>query len=131
MGVDTEKVVQAKDVLKDKVIPGQHVVVIGGSLVGIEAAIFLVDKSCNVTVLEEKNSIMQGDLARFIYFLYAKASPKEYQCPSTTTIEEIAGDVIMTVNKSGVRNEFFADTIVNATGYISNEELVNELKKEY
>ena len=82
MGVDTEKVVQAKDVLKDKVIAGQHVVVIGGSLVGIEAAIFLVDKGCNVTVLEEKNSIMQGDLATFIDFLYAKASPKEYQCPS-------------------------------------------------
>ena len=58
-----------------------------------------------------------------------KLAQKNINVHLTTTIEEILGDVIMTVNKSGVRNEFFADTIVNATGYISNEELVNELKE--
>jgi 2,4-dienoyl-CoA reductase (NADPH2) len=43
-GVDQPHVVQAWDVLQDKVATGQQVVIIGGGAVGVETALFLADK---------------------------------------------------------------------------------------
>ena len=51
-GIDSEKVVIAADVLTGKVEVGQEVVVIGGHLVGLDAALFLADRGKSVSVVE-------------------------------------------------------------------------------
>ena len=44
-GVDLPHVVQAWDVLADKVITGERVVIVGGGAVGVETALFLTEKA--------------------------------------------------------------------------------------
>ncbi|WP_428911959.1 FAD-dependent oxidoreductase [Niallia sp. Krafla_26] len=129
-GLKESKVLQAKDVLKSKVISGQSVVVIGGSLVGIEAALFLADKGCDVTILEEKKATMQGDLATFTTSYMQKLTEKKVNVHLSTSIEEVVDDIMITVNKNGMKKEFTVDTIINATGYVSNDRLIGELKEQ-
>ncbi len=64
-GVDLPHVVQAWDVLLDKVHTGRRVVVIGGGAVGVETALFLADKGT-----------LSGDALKFL--LVNKAETPEY-----------------------------------------------------
>lgn len=60
-GIDGENVMQAIDVLKSKVRPGQKVVIAGGGLVGCETALYLADYHHDLTIVEMKDMVAEDD----------------------------------------------------------------------
>lgn len=99
-------------------------------MIGIEAALYLADKGCAVTIVEENKEAMQGDLASFRTPYLTKLAEKNIPVHLSTKIEKAEDGAVVTVNKKGVKKMLLADTVVNATGYVPNEDLLNELKQK-
>ena len=70
-GVDLPHVVQAWDVLKDKVLTGARVAVIGGGAVGVETALFLAEKGT-----------LSGDVLKFLLVNKAEDPETLYELAS-------------------------------------------------
>jgi len=67
-GADLPNVVQAWDVLEDRVITGKRVVVVGGGAVGVETALFLADKGT-----------LSGEAVKFLMVNRAESPEDLYQ----------------------------------------------------
>ncbi|MFC1930199.1 FAD-dependent oxidoreductase, partial [Chloroflexota bacterium] len=127
-GIEKRNVITAIDVLLGKKATGESVVVVGGGLVGSEAAIFLAQKGKKVTIVEILDSI-----ARTLWYgnrlhllgLIADASVKVL---TETNVLEIRDNSIITTDKRGKKNELQCDTVVLAVGSQPNTELEKALK---
>jgi 2,4-dienoyl-CoA reductase (NADPH2) len=156
-GVNAPHVVQAWDVLMDKVITGQRVVVIGGGAVGVETALFLAEKGT-----------LNGDAVKFLLVNRAESPETLYELATQGTkkitiiemVNRVGQDIgkstrwammqdikklnvdirleakALEINSNGIRieqcgevTELPADTVVLATGSVSCNELRNDLKK--
>ncbi len=71
-GVDLPHVVQAWDVLSQKVTTGQRVAIIGGGAVGVEVALFLAEEG-----------VMSGDELKFLLVHRAESAENLYQLATT------------------------------------------------
>lgn len=71
-GVDLPHVVQAWDVLADKVITGERVVIVGGGAVGVETALFLAEKGT-----------LTGEMLKFLMVNRAEDYEELYQLAIT------------------------------------------------
>jgi 2,4-dienoyl-CoA reductase (NADPH2) len=155
-GVNAPYVVQAWDVLMDKVITGQHVVIIGGGAVGVETALFLAEKGT-----------LSGDAVKFLLVNRAESPERLYELATQGTkkitiiemVNKVGRDIgkstrwamiqdikklnidirleakALEINSNGIRieqrgevTELPADTVVLATGAVSYNELGNDLK---
>jgi len=135
-GIDHKKVVQAVDVLARKVRTGQEVVVIGGHLVGLDAALFLSEQGKKVSVVEKlkiawgvnttlKLALMEN-LIKYGVYLYPD-STLERVTENGVYIVWDSGD---TAGKGGDRYETLflkADTVVLAVGSRTENRLGEEL----
>lgn len=155
--VELSRVVQAWDVLENKVYTGENVVVVGGGAVGVETALFLAEKGT-----------LSGDALKFLLVNNAETPETLYKMATQgtkkiTIVEmldkagrefgkstrwgmlqdmervginvklksralEITRDGIIIETPSG-NEEILADTIVIATGSVSNNSLVSEIEK--
>ncbi len=155
--VELSRVVQAWDVLQNKVYTGENVVVVGGGAVGVETALFLAEKGT-----------LSGDALKFLLVNNAETPETLYKMATQgtkkiTIVEmldkagrefgkstrwgmlqdmervginvklksralEITRDGIIIETPSG-NEEILADTIVIATGSVSNNSLVSEIEK--
>jgi len=86
-GADLPHVVQAWDVLADRVVTGKRVVIIGGGAVGVETALFLADKGT-----------LSGEALKFL--LVNRAEPPEdlYEMATRGTKQIV---VVEMINKLG------------------------------
>jgi 2,4-dienoyl-CoA reductase (NADPH2) len=87
-GVELPHVVQAWDVLADKVYTGKHIVIIGGGAVGVETALLLAEKGT-----------LSGDIVKFL--LVNKAEPPEvlYELATKGTKQIIIIEMIGQIGK--------------------------------
>ena len=145
-GSDLPHVVQAWDVLEDKVITGKRVVVIGGGAVGVEVALFLAEKGTlsgeavkfllvnraedpadlyqmairgtkEIIVVEMIAKIGQDFGKTTKWGMLQEMSRKGIKTRTTTRALEITPNGI-TVEKDGKAEEIAADTVVLAIGVI-------------
>lgn len=156
-GKDRPNVVQAWDVLLDKVSTGKRVVVVGGGAVGVETALFLAEKgtlspealkfllinevediedlkqlavkgSKQVIMLEMLDTIgkdigkstrwvMMGDMAR--YNVVSRTATKVLEITDKGVLVEYGGE----------KETIAADTIVLATGSVSENALQKDLEQ--
>ncbi len=86
-GVEAEHVVQAWDVLANKVITGQNVVVVGGGAVGVETALFLAEKGT-----------LSGDAVKFLLVNRAESPETLYELATRGTKKVT---IIEMINKVG------------------------------
>ena len=86
-GADRPNVVQAWDVLLDKVATGHKVVIVGGGAVGVETALFLAEKGT-----------LSGDALKFLLLNKAEEPDTLYELASRGTKEVI---LVEMVNKLG------------------------------
>jgi 2-enoate reductase len=127
-GVKREEVVTAVDLLLGKYKPGDSVIIIGGGLVGCEAALHLTRKNRNLTIVEILDSVM-GDMYSINRVHMEKLlADKGVRILTNATVSEITDEGINIVFKDGKRDKLKADTIVLATGFKSNDVLSEALK---
>ena len=126
-GVERDNVVTAQEVLTQEKQAGDKVVIIGGGMVGCEAADFLTEKGKKVTILEMEKRIGQdiGLVNRWPFIQRLSQSGVSIQ--TKTKAEEIT-EAGVVASREGSSQLFPADTVVLAMGMIPNKELLQELK---
>lgn len=110
--------------------PGKNVVVIGGGLVGCETACFMSESAEKVTIVEILKDILaiadhckNNDQALRTMI---KEHNIDLKCGAKVT--EITDHSVIFVDSNGVENELTADTVIIASGFRSNNELVEQLE---
>lgn len=127
-GADQKKVVTAIDVLTGKAQVGRNVVVVGGGLIGVETAHYLVRKGHNITVVSRQDKVA-SELGRtnrkmIIDWLIRSSNVRLVANFKTEEITETA--VVGT--SDGARIAIPADTVVTSAGMKANDELASSLK---
>ncbi|MBI4831330.1 MAG: FAD-dependent oxidoreductase [Candidatus Lindowbacteria bacterium] len=87
-GLDRPNVVQAWDVLEDKVLTGRKVVIIGGGAVGVETALFLAEKGT-----------LSGDALKFLMVNRAETPETLFELATKGTKEIILLEMVDRVGK--------------------------------
>lgn len=124
-----ENAAQAEDYLVAKKKPGDDVIVIGGGLVGCEAALDLSEKSKNVTIIE----ILDDILATAIHSKNNDLSLRDHlkaanvRLVTGAKVEEIKSDAIL-FSQGEQQEELKCDTAVVAAGYSAVNSLEAELE---
>ncbi|MBF0205024.1 MAG: FAD-dependent oxidoreductase, partial [Desulfamplus sp.] len=157
MLIEVSRVVQAWDVLQNKVYTGENIIVVGGGAVGVETALFLAEKGT-----------LSGDALKFLFVNNAESSETLYTMATKGTkkitviemlnkvgkefgkstrwgmlqdLERVGINVklksrVLEITRDGVRvetengiEEIIADSIVIATGSVSDNKLLPEIEK--
>ena len=125
---ENDKVVLANDILTNKKKYGKNVVVIGGGLVGCEAAAHCAETAENVTIIEMLEDVLvtadhclNNDQA-----LRQLLIDKEIRVVANAKVTNLGSDAVEYV-QDGEQKSLVADTYVIASGFRSNDELYNQL----
>jgi len=114
-GADRENVTDAIAVLTGRVRVRGAAVVVGGGLVGLEAAEFLAERGVPVTVVESLDDVGAGlGPLRRTCVLEALSDEGVEQLTGTTVVAVRAGSVV--VEQHGLTREVPCDTVVLAVG---------------
>jgi 2-enoate reductase len=132
-GIDKGYVITADLVFTGKSSVGKKVVVVGGEMVGIEVADFIIQKGLakDVTLIDRgpMESIGEGmpgiDLAYWFRNVFPKLGLK---IVTDMQVEEIRDKSVVAIDKRWQRHEFEADTVILALGYTPNRTLYEALK---
>ena len=132
-GIDKGYVITADLVFTGKSSVGKKVVVVGGEMVGIEVADFIIQKGLakDVTLIDRgpMESIGEGmpgiDLAYWFRNVFPKLGLK---IVTDMQVEEIKDKSVVAIDKRWRRHEFEADTVILALGYTPNRTLYEALK---
>ena len=155
-GVDAPHVVQAWDALRDNVVIGPTVAIIGAGAVGVETALFLADKGT-----------LSGEAIKFLLINQAETPETLYELATSGTkkitiidmINRVGSDIgkstrwsllqdlercgvtiqmetrVLEIIDQGVRikqgeneSELMADTVITAMGAVSCNELIKDLE---
>ena len=131
-GINSKHVVYANDVLLDKVVVGQEVVIVGGGLVGMEAAICLSRKGKKVSVIEMERIMQEAGVTFRLYFWQEliDLGISIYQNSKVYNITDKGVNVIMGGTALGSELFFIkADSVVLAVGSKAENGLQEVLKE--
>lgn len=130
-GIDGDNVVFAQDVLLGEVETGQHVVVIGGGLVGAETADFLAYHGKKVSIIEMMDDIMRDGEPTPRAMLIERLKKNHVDVYTSTQVTGIEEHAVV-AEKSGetIRLED-VDTVIVAIGVRSNKTLEEALDGMY
>lgn len=114
-GFDCKSVVEARKLLGSDDVKSEKAVVIGGGLVGMEAAEFLAAKGVSVDVIEMKDSVLgeMGEMRKIGTRLALEKEPVTIHL--STTCKEIREDGVV-AETAGEEIFIGADTVVLAIG---------------
>ena len=125
-GKDLPVVALAEDFLSGRRKSGKKVVIIGGGLVGVETAHFLASRGVDVTIVEMMDRIARE--AGPTYTDYISRNMEKYHVSIHTNVK------VDRIFQNGVEfdgRKEYADTVIIASGYRSNNELVLKMKETY
>jgi len=120
---DTVPMVQAVDVLLDQAKPGQHVVVVGASLTGLEVADYLTETSENITIIEALEKAPVGRRHPHGRFLYARLAASKVALHLNARLEKIEKGGVFYSSGDKIQAVENVDTLVLAIGSRSNDSL--------
>ena len=128
-GIDSEKVIDALDLLSNKLPTGQKVYVLGGGEVGCEAAAYLDSLGKDVTIIEMQKEILStanmADNAR--KGLTDLLGRTKVRIMTGTKLTEVKEDVIV-CETGAEKMEFRYDNLVLAVGFKADHKLCEELR---
>ena len=127
-GIDGKNVATALDVLKGETEVGDHVVVMGGGLIGVETAEWLADKGKKVTLMEMLKSIGSdiGITSRWGVLMRVR---KKMKIMTLTKIVKIKEGCVEIETANGDVDEISADTVVVAAGLKCRTDLADQLEQ--
>ncbi len=128
-GITLKSVVLARDILTEKENTGDRVIIVGGGLVGCDAAYFLATKGRTVTIVDMLEKV-GADIGRIMrWFLLERLREENVQILTQTKCEEINNKGIKI--KKDNKTEFLeADTVVIAAGYQPDTKLYDAIQGE-
>ncbi|MFH1349693.1 MAG: FAD-dependent oxidoreductase [Pseudomonadota bacterium] len=121
-GIEGKQGVTALDVLKGTVEVGENVVVVGGGLIGVETAEYLVDRGRKATVIEMLKSIA-ADVGPTTRWGLLSRIYRKMKIMKLTKVVGIKEGQVVVEDPEKNRKEIPADTVVMAAGLSSREEL--------
>lgn len=129
---DDDKVYAAEQVLMGEKDTGNHVVVVGGGLVGCELALDLAQKGKDVTIVEALDHIMavNGPLCSANKEMLERLLPfngVKIQCGAKVTGYK---NGLLTAAIGEEMKQFPADSVVLCVGYRSDNQLYEEVKDQ-
>lgn len=130
-GVNGANVKTAMDVLTDQSGVGNTVALIGSGMVGCEAAIDLAMQGKKVTVVEMLPEIGREIISMMKFSILFKLAELGVETLPSTKTTEITKDGIKVVGEDGNERFIPADTVVLATGLVSDNSLYYELAQDY
>lgn len=120
-GAESSKVLSAWDVLAGKVQPSGFCAVIGGGLVGVETAEYLLDKGCQVAVVEMLDKIaagVSGTVLPLIQEHFKAGQVQEYVNTKVTAVTEKGVEAVNTASNESV--QIPCDYVIMAVGSKKN-----------
>ncbi len=128
-GVDKPHVHTAIEVLDERVSLKGKTAVIGGGLVGLETALYLVENGVVPIVMVEPTDKLGGNVGlRMGWYVRNKVTTHpDIEVRMETTVEEIKDESII-VQKKGIFEELPVKNVVLAVGMRNNNELAEALK---
>jgi len=130
-GIDKPHVHTAIEVLAQKVSLKGKTAIIGGGLVGLETALYLIEKGVSPLIIIEPTDKLGGNIGlRMGWYVRNKVTTHpEIDVRTETTLEEIKDDSIV-IQKSGIFEEINISNVVIAVGMKNNNSLSEELKSK-
>lgn len=130
-GADNPKCVGCVDALRNEGALGQHVVVVGGGLVGCELALDLINKGREVEIVEALPAILSSGIpVPLPNMMYLNDAFAYHGTPVHTSTKIVAvtdeGAVVESV-EGGERSVLAADSVVIAVGFKSRTSMASEL----
>jgi 2,4-dienoyl-CoA reductase-like NADH-dependent reductase (Old Yellow Enzyme family)/thioredoxin reductase len=130
-GVDKPHVRVAVDVLDKRVSLSGKTAIIGGGLVGLETALFLLENGVSPLIITEPTDKLGGNVGlRTGWFIRNEVTEHpDIDVRMETTVEEIRNDSIVVQHK-GYVEELEVENVVLAVGMRSNDALAEGLMAE-
>ena len=135
-GIDLGNVVDAAGVLEEKLDTGLKVVVVGGGMIGCEAAVFLAEKGKEVILVTRRNSDfspssglapdMEAANRRWLLFELWPSLP--ITVVANATFKEVKEEGLAVLDREGKTRLIKGDTVVFAIGMTPNNELSRKLQ---
>lgn len=132
-GIDSEKVVNAGEVLGGTKQVGQKCTIVGGGLVGCELALHLRSQGKDVTIIEALPDILKagGHMAPMNeWMLRDLLNFNKVKIMADTKLLEVT-DEGTKVSAGGKEETVPADSVIIAVGYTPKDSLFEELKYDY
>jgi 2,4-dienoyl-CoA reductase-like NADH-dependent reductase (Old Yellow Enzyme family)/thioredoxin reductase len=127
-GANEPFVINALDVFKGAQT-GRKIVVVGGGLIGSDAALFLAEQGKEVIITTRGTGIAR-DLDRFSRAAFQeRLSRQKVTIHTGLFLGKIENKMALFKDASGANKEIKADTIVLAGGFLPNRNLFDELEK--
>jgi len=127
-GAEKKNIITAIDLLFGKKEVREPIVVIGGGIVGCEAALYLAQQGKKVTVVETCHSPARNIFSTNRVYLLKLLGDAMVDILTDTKVLEITEKGVAIAGKHDNRDILVADTVVIALGLKSNELLFNALK---
>jgi len=127
-GIDKPNVVTAQDVLSGKARAGQHVVIIGGGMIGCETGHHLAEQGKTVTIIEILKRMASDMLFMTRRRLMDGLRSKKVTLLTSATCEEIREGSVQVTTAEGKKETIPADTVIIAVGYKANDRLYKALE---
>jgi len=113
-GAELENNLEAREVLMGLKEVGEKVLIVGGGMVGMETACYLLDKGCRVTVVEERENPPVPPYTSHGYYLHRRLRKEGQLLLGAEVLEVKEWGAVISVR--GAKKEFHADNIVWAVG---------------
>lgn len=128
-GIDLDHVVLAREILMGSREAGEKVVVLGGGLVGVEAAELLAEQGKQVTIVEMLKSLAKDLGGARKYFVLNNLKKYGVRLLTNTRCQEITGHGVIVETDGDIEELVGVDAVVVAVGYQAHNPLEEYLKK--
>ena len=126
-GFEGQNFFLAQEVLSGQAVVGNHVLVIGGGMVGCETADFLEERGKRVTLVEMLPELATNMRPTPRRKLLERLGSKPINIFTEAKCERMTDRGLVIIDKHGEKITVEADTLVFATGGISNDKLYQSL----
>ncbi len=126
-GVNNENVIDVWKILSGQQTTGRKVIIIGGGIVGCEAADFLASQGKRVTIVEIFNKVAYDIIKNIKFFLTQRLEEEKVEIKTSAKVTEILPDGVRIQTGDRIEELRGYDTIVLALGTTPVNQLSEEL----